>query len=108
VRAQLRNLLGNAMKVAPAGSAIALTAQPAPGGLTLRITDAGPGLNAAQLAALQSTATPTGLAPRLPGQRGTGLGLPLVRELARRQHGRFWLESTPGQGTTAHLLLPTA
>ncbi|MFD2717719.1 ATP-binding protein [Hymenobacter monticola] len=106
VRAQLRNLLGNALKVAPAGSVITLAAQLAGGCLELRVTDAGPGLSAAQLAALQTNDTPTGLALRLPGQRGTGLGLPLVRQLAQRQRGRFCLESTPGHGTTACLLLP--
>ena len=105
VRTQLRNLLGNALKVAPPDSAITLAAH-ADVSVVLTVADAGPGLNAAQLAALETSNTPTGLAPRLPGQRGTGLGLPLVRQLARRQHGRFWLESTPGQGTVAHLALP--
>jgi len=106
VRAQLRNLLGNALKVAPPGSAIALAAQLAGSRLTLTVADAGPGLSADELAALQTSNTPTGLAPRLTGQRGTGLGLPLVRQLARRQQGEFSLESTPGQGTVARLVLP--
>nr|WP_230687547.1 tetratricopeptide repeat-containing sensor histidine kinase [Hymenobacter ruricola] len=108
VRAQLRNLLGNALKVAPPGSAIALAAHQNDRRITLRVADAGPGLSAAELATLQTSNTPTGLAPRLPGQRGTGLGLPLVRQLARRQQGGFRLESTPGQGTVAYVELPVA
>ena len=106
VLTQLRNLLSNALKAAPTSSTITLSAQPAGPGVALTVADAGPGLSAAQLAVLTAAAQPTGLASRLPGQRGTGLGLPLVRQLARRQHGAFWLESAPGQGTTAHLSFP--
>ncbi|MGI4870112.1 MAG: ATP-binding protein [Janthinobacterium lividum] len=108
VLTQLRNLLGNALKAAPPGSAITLAARPGQGGLVLAVADAGPGLSAAQRSALQAGPGPSGLSPRQPGQRGTGLGLPLVRQLAQRQQGGFWLESGPGPGTTACLLLPLA
>ncbi len=108
VLTQLRNLLGNALKVAPPGSAITLAASLVASGVALTVADAGPGLSSAQLAALQARDTPTGLAPRLRDQQGTGLGLPLVRQLTRRQRGSFWLESAPGRGTTAHLVLPVA
>ncbi|MET4107608.1 HAMP domain-containing sensor histidine kinase [Hymenobacter sp. UYP22] len=108
VLTQLRNLLGNALQAAPSGSIITLAARPADHGLELSVADAGPGLTTAQLATLGTQDAATGLAPRLPGQRGTGLGLPLVRRLAECQQGRFWLTSIPGQGTTAHLALPLA
>jgi|GEM_PF-2020622 len=108
VLTQLRNLLGNALKVAPVGSAIRLSAQATAAGIELSVTDAGPGLSAAQLAALEQSAGNDSLATRLPGQRGTGLGLPLVRQLARRQQGSFGLDSALGRGTTARLGLPLA
>lgn len=108
VLTQLRNLLGNALQAAPLGSTITLAARTADHGLELLVTDTGPGLSAAQLAALRTQDASTGLAPRLPEQRGTGLGLPLVRRLAERQQGSFRLTSTPGQGTTAYLTLPLA
>lgn len=108
VLTQLRNLLGNTLKVAPVGSAITLSAQATEAGVELSITDAGPGLSPAQLAVLEQSGGHDSLATRLPGQRGTGLGLPLVRQLARRQQGSLVLDSAPGRGTTARLGLPLA
>jgi len=36
---------------------------------------------------------------------GTGLGLPLVRKWVEGWGGKVWITSTPGEGTTVHLLL---
>jgi signal transduction histidine kinase len=38
---------------------------------------------------------------------GTGLGLPISRSIVEDHQGRFEVESTPGQGTTFRILLPT-
>ncbi|MCE3254482.1 MAG: sensor histidine kinase [Cellvibrio sp.] len=40
--------------------------------------------------------------------QGTGLGLSVVKAVARAHHGKFLLQSTPGKGTCASLLLPFA
>jgi signal transduction histidine kinase len=39
---------------------------------------------------------------------GTGLGLPIVRELVEMQHGRIWMNSAgvPGEGSTFSFTLP--
>lgn len=40
------------------------------------------------------------------GAKGTGLGLPTVQRIAENAGGRVELESSPGVGTTARVLLP--
>lgn len=37
---------------------------------------------------------------------GTGLGLSIVKHIVERHRGRFDIDSRPGQGTTASLMLP--
>ncbi|MCC7323600.1 MAG: HAMP domain-containing histidine kinase, partial [Gemmatimonadaceae bacterium] len=40
------------------------------------------------------------------GERGTGLGLPIVEQLVGKAGGYVRVESTPGNGTTFRLFLP--
>jgi signal transduction histidine kinase len=41
-----------------------------------------------------------------PGNNGTGLGLPICRELAHQMGGDVYLNSAPGKGTTVWILIP--
>jgi signal transduction histidine kinase len=43
-----------------------------------------------------------------PHERGTGLGLPIVRSILQKHGGRVEIESAPGAGTTFRVLLPGA
>jgi signal transduction histidine kinase len=38
--------------------------------------------------------------------QGTGLGLPISRQIVEHFGGRMWVESTPGQGATFSFYLP--
>ncbi|MGB8931981.1 MAG: ATP-binding protein, partial [Anaeromyxobacteraceae bacterium] len=40
------------------------------------------------------------------GDRGTGIGLATCHALVQRAGGQIWVESTPGHGTSVHVLLP--
>lgn len=98
------NLLGNAAKYSTAGTSIRLNARPGDGCCTIEVIDAGIGMAPEHLtlafdkffrADTSNTA-----------REGLGLGLTIARNIAQAHGGRIWLESTPGQGTTAFLQLP--
>ena len=106
-RTILRNLVHNALRVSAPGTELHLTAAPAEAGrVVLTVRDQGPGLTAEQVQAILTKGTAPAGAAGTP--RGTGLGLPLVRQLTQRQGGTFGLESTPGVGTAVHVTLPAA
>ncbi len=101
--AALHNLLANALKYSPEGSAIEVHARVVEGWLHLEIADQGRGIPADQMAQIGQRyfrGRNTGGIP------GLGLGLDLVRTVATLHGGRLDLESIEGQGTTARLVLP--
>ncbi|MBM7059563.1 ATP-binding protein [Pseudomonas sp. UL073] len=67
--------------------------------LRLCISDNGPGIDAATLARLGEPFFTT-------KTTGTGLGLAVVKAVARAHRGELQLRSRPGRGTCASLLLP--
>lgn len=40
--------------------------------------------------------------------RGTGLGMTIVKHIMDAHGGKIWIDSIQNQGTTVHLLLPSA
>ena len=103
VRQILFNLLSNAVKFTERGGVRVRAAATALGGgstrVTLAVTDAGIGMSEAQLARLfepfvQADSSTT----RQFG--GSGLGLSIVRRLARAMGGDVAVESAPGVGST--------
>jgi signal transduction histidine kinase len=99
------NLAANAIKFTQAGS-IRLVAAPAADGsegVELRVHDTGPGIAAESLERIFEEFEQ---ATEADAQRGTGLGLPISRRLARIMGGALWAESAPGKGSTFILRLP--
>jgi signal transduction histidine kinase len=103
----IANLLDNAVKFAPAGSTIALSATASPGMAELCVADAGPGLPAGDRARAGERFFRADSARSTPG---SGLGLSLVRAVAHLHGGELLLEdAAPGRtppGLMARLRLP--
>lgn len=100
LRQVLLNLLTNAIRYGKAGGVITVsTAFVLDGPVTIRVADDGPGMSESELAAARG-ATST-VAPR-----GTGMGLPLVRQLAAANGAAFAIDSSPGGATVATLTFP--
>ena len=98
------NLISNAIKFTDRGGKISMTVSERGGAACFAIADTGPGMTDDQIAkALQpfgQVGTP------LQRRQGTGLGLPLSRQLVARLGGTFEIASQPGAGTTVTIALP--
>ena len=103
----LSNLIDNAVKYCPEGTAIVVAAEDLGGRIRVTVSDDGPGIEAQHL-------------PRLferfyrcdPGRSramgGTGLGLSIVKHLVEAMGGTVQVESTPGRGARFSFTVPTA
>ena len=93
------NLLSNALKHAPEGSAVMVTLCGEPQQARLTVTDRGPGLPVDMRVRLfQRFATGA-------VRKGNGLGLALVARAARVHRARIVVDSEPGRGTAVTLII---
>ncbi|GAC1362135.1 MAG: hypothetical protein NVSMB42_21750 [Herpetosiphon sp.] len=103
----LTNLLSNAVKYSPDGGRITITSQFDTTCAHVTIADQGAGIPVAALDKIferyhrvESTTSRY--------IQGTGLGLPIVRQIVDLHGGKVWAESIPDQGSTFHFTLPLA
>jgi two-component system sensor histidine kinase/response regulator len=102
------NLAGNAIKFTDHGQvSVTVTDEPADDdrvSLHVAVSDTGPGIpEDKQELIFDSFVQADGSIRRRHG--GTGLGLAITRRLVELMHGRVWLDSTVGRGTTFHFTL---
>jgi len=101
----LDNLVSNAIKYSPPGSAVIVRAYLRDGRMHLEVEDNGLGMseedvrNAFQRG-MRLSAKPTG------GEPSSGLGLWIVKRLVEAHHGTVRIRSALGKGTTVHVELP--
>jgi signal transduction histidine kinase len=100
----LANLIGNAIRYSPAGSAVTLRAAPRDGALRVEVSDHGPGVPADQQPVIFDKYVRGPDAA--PG--GAGLGLFIAREIVRAHGGAIGVDSLPGHGATFWFTLPLA
>lgn len=98
----LVNLLQNASKFSPENSAFELSVSGDEGWVTISVTDQGVGIAPSQLERIFEpfVQLPAGHG----GERGLGLGLPLIRELVR-MHGGSVRAFSPGPGRGSEFLV---
>jgi anti-sigma regulatory factor (Ser/Thr protein kinase) len=102
----IRNLLSNALKFTDAGGSIDISAWQDNQEVEVTISDTGVGIPEKEipnLLRIDVRTTTRGTA----GERGTGLGLPLCKDLVEKNGGVLNVESEPGNGTTIRFTLPS-
>lgn len=101
----MMNLLSNAAKFVPVpGGRVQVGLQADALGLTVSVQDNGPGVPPEQQALIFEKFRQGGSADHRP--QGTGLGLPISRDIVAHFGGRLWLDSVAGQGAKFSFFLP--
>ncbi len=107
VQAAVSNLIDNAVKYSGKEVNVRVDIEKMGGNsVQLRVIDQGPGIPPTELKRIfkRFYRVPGALAARV---KGTGLGLYIVRSVAKRHGGRAWAESEgPGRGSTFFLQFP--
>ena len=101
----LLNLLSNAVKFVPDENGhVELHIQDAPEGITIEVIDNGPGIAPEkQNLVFEKFRQIEG---ETASQTGTGLGLPISRQIVEHFGGHMWLKSTIGEGACFGFFLP--
>ncbi|MBR2789508.1 MAG: DUF3365 domain-containing protein [Eggerthellaceae bacterium] len=105
----LENLAFNAVKFTPSGGHVTMEARSGDGGRTVRIAVADTGIGIAP-EDRERIFEPFAQADSALVRRynGTGLGLPLAKEIVELHGGHIELESTLGEGSTFTIVLPAS
>jgi two-component system NtrC family sensor kinase len=105
IRQMLDNLLGNALKYTPVGGDIDISITLEADQLLLQITDTGPGIPPAdQPHIFEKFYRGSNVSTQV---KGSGLGLAIVKSIIETHHGRIWVDSVYGKGSTFTVVLPT-
>lgn len=103
----ISNLVSNAHKYSPAGTAITLAAQAEPGHVRVSVSDQGYGISRTDQARL-FTQFFRSEEPDIREQTGWGLGLYITRRLIEIMGGEISVQSEPGRGSTFSFTVPLA
>ena len=104
LRQAIHNLVENAIKYTPEGGLVSIEVLQEQDQIVMRVADSGVGISPADQPYIfdkfyrsESVAD---------SHAGTGLGLSIVKSVLERHHGRIWVDSETGKGTTFTMVLP--
>ncbi len=102
----ITQLFGNALRYTSPGSPLTVRASAGETEVVVSLEDCGPGIaEGEQRQIFEKFYRGKDQRERIPG---TGMGLSIAREIVRAHHGRIWVESTPGKGSTFSFSVPRA
>jgi len=101
----LNNLMTNAIKFSHRGTKVRVSLNHSSTFATIAVQDQGQGMPAADLPKLFQPFSKTSVLSTA-GEKSTGLGLAIVRRIIEGHHGRIWVESEVGKGSTFYFTLP--
>jgi two-component system sensor histidine kinase/response regulator len=109
-RAQLeivvRNIVGNAIKFSKPGGLIRVFGSRKSDQVAFSVEDHGIGMTEEQVSYFREGKHFT--SPGTKMEKGTGIGLIIIREMIKQNHGKLDLESSPNKGTVITITLPAA
>jgi signal transduction histidine kinase len=101
----VHHLAANAVKFAVGGRWVLLRTAAGPDGVVVEVSDDGQGIDPGELPHLLTRFARAERA-RNDQVQGAGIGLAVVQSVAKHHGGHLVLDSFPGRGTTARLVLP--
>jgi signal transduction histidine kinase len=98
------NLLDNALKFTPSGGNITISCERSDGEIMFAVKDSGSGIDPVDVEKIFDPFWQAQGTARV----GAGLGLAIAKAVVEQHHGRIWVESKPGVGTTVAFTVPVA
>ena len=104
IRQLLDNLVGNAIKYTPADGSVDINVASRDRQIIIQVADTGPGIPQNEQPRIFDKFYRASNVPE--GTQGSGLGLAIVKSIVESHHGRIWVESTQGKGSSFFVVLP--
>jgi two-component system sensor histidine kinase VicK len=101
----IKNLISNAIKYSPSGGVVTIKSAVLDETIQLMFQDQGIGLTQEAINHIfeRYQRVNSGATRHI---KGTGLGLPITRQIIEMHNGRIWVESMPNHGSTFYVELP--